>query len=252
MLTTVYTEGPMLPLPNPSPWSQTKRDAAGSAINVPLDADSLGAAYHWRAVLSGDSWLDPFQSSPGFGYLSLLAFAYNGGHDSHGTIGSKAYDMRGARWSMDVRANGLRLGAQVNLYFWMQFRDVRACLGKGRYVNVSYLAQTVDGLLGYTAPFERGGQQTVTSDFKRLVVDFDPTRPTEWIHMGAANSNGVDTRETATKSAPRTSGISIASSGIGIGTAASSPGTGRRCRRPGIIRMGNCRSAGCNSMSIPR
>lgn len=195
MLTQVYFEGPTPPIPSPSPWFQTKRDANGSAANAPLDIDSLGADYHWRAVLNGDSWLDPFQSAPGFGYLSLLAVAYSKGHDSNGTIGTKAYDMRGARWSMEVRANGLRLGAGVNLYFWMQFRDTRAALGKGRYVNVSYLAQTVDNLLGYTAPFERTSQQTVTSEFKPLVVNFDTTRPADWIHMGAANSNGVNTTD---------------------------------------------------------
>lgn len=185
-LQQVYYEAPTTPIVTPSPWFQVKHDTAGSAVNVPLDIDSMGADYHWRAVLNGDSWLDTFQSPPGFGYLSLLAVAYSGGHDSNGTIGAKAYDLRGARWSMEVRANGLRLGAQVNLYLWFQFRNKWAQLGKGRYVNMSYLGQTIDDLLGYTAPFERATQQTVTSDFKLLTVNFDVSKPTDWIHMGSS------------------------------------------------------------------
>ena len=183
-LQQVYFEGPAAGA-SPCPWFQV-RQVDGAAVNAPLVLGTQGSEVFWRATLNGDSWVDPFQSTPGFGYLSLLAVAWNGGHSSAGTIGNKAYDMRGARFSFEVRANALRLGPYVNLYFWMQFRDIRAQLGKGRYVNLSYLNRTLDSALGFTAPFERFVQQTISSNFVPIVVDFTVARPWDWIHMGSA------------------------------------------------------------------
>jgi hypothetical protein len=167
-----------------SNWKQILQ-VNGSSVITPLTLGNVGADYHWCAAMNGDSWLDPFQSPPGAGFLSMLAYAYNAGHDSLGTIGTKAYDMRGARFCMEVRAENLRLGKQTNLFFWIQFRDIRAKLGQGRYVNTSYLKTTVDSVLGYTAPFERATTETRTTGFVPLVVDFDVSRPWDWIHNGS-------------------------------------------------------------------
>jgi hypothetical protein len=188
----------------PSPWYQVDAKADGEPRNRPLELGGAGSDQYWRGTYRS-LWLDPYQSPPGFGFLSLLAVAYNGGHssDPSSIVGTQAYNMKGARFSCEVRAENLRLGKRVRLFFWIQIRDERANLGEGRYVNLSYLAKPLDRALGFTAPFERGKHQTITSDFVPFIVNFDAARLHDWIHMGSA-LNRLDTYENSTTHVPTT------------------------------------------------
>ena len=189
---------------NPSPWYQVEAKSDGEPKNTPLELGGAGPDRYWRGTYRS-LWLDPYQAPPGFGYLSLLAVAFNGGHSTDSTcvIGNQAYNMKGARFSCEVRAESLRLGRRVRLFFWIQIRDERAQLGEGRYVNLAYLAKPLDRALGFTSPFERPKHQTITSQFVSFVVNFDSARPHDWIHMGSA-LNRADAYDVNTTHTPVT------------------------------------------------
>lgn len=186
-LTTVYYEGPTTQTGVPA-WVQvlTAPEARYATLDLASDATGL----FWRGVYSSNLWIDPNHIDPGAGYCGLMAVASNGTRGgASAVIGDQPYNLTGGRFSVDIRANvaggGLRIGQNVRLVYWIQFRDPTANHGEGRYVNLAYIGQTVDRLLGFTVPFERAATELVTSDWVTLTVPFDPSQEADWLHYGS-------------------------------------------------------------------
>ena len=169
-----------------SPWYRTKAVTG----DTPLDLYGDTPLY-WRGVYSSDCWLDNNHIGPdGIGWVSLMAIAQNGCRGgASGVIGDRPYNLIGGEFRVSVGcvSSSLRLGPGVSLHFWVQCRDPEAEQGKGAYINLGYLRRTVDRVLGFTAPFERTGQETKsTSGFTELVVTFDPSRHDQWLPYGTS------------------------------------------------------------------
>jgi hypothetical protein len=171
-----------------SPWFQI-RGPSGTGGPLALVNDDSRC---WRGIYASDLWVDDNHVAPGVGYVGIMMAAFSGAHGSalYDVIGDQPYNLHGARLSCEVRAPssgpGLRLGKHVRILFWIQFRDLRANVGAGCYVNIGYIGRSIDHVLGFTAPFERKAQETVATDWLPFDVTFDVTRPEDWVMYGAS------------------------------------------------------------------
>lgn len=154
----------------------------------PLELHNANGQACWRQDAS-DLWLDANHVSPGIGYLSIMAAAYNGCHSSgeHCVIGDRPYDLRGARFSCLIGAESLRLGRDVRVLFWIQFHDRTAADGEGRYVNLGYAANPVDARLGFAPLHTRGRHEVRSSTLVPFEVVFDAARPADWVGYGSSD-----------------------------------------------------------------
>lgn len=187
---TVYAASPVASA-ELAPWFSVtnanpayQQPGAGSAMTRMSPADDGGPC--WRASFT-DLWIDPNHTAPGVGYLSLLACAYSGAWSPqwYRVIGDRAYDLRGAQFSFDIKIDNLRIGRKVRLLYWAQFRDLSAANGEGRNVNLAYVGRTLDAQLGFSPVLERGGPETRSTGWVRVVIPFDPTKTGEWICYGS-------------------------------------------------------------------
>lgn len=119
-----------------SRWlTQTSDDPANCAA-LPVQVEASGNTY---AVSRGPWWTDTNHSSPGLGYLHLVAFAYHRDWSSDGVVSAgfpgRPIDLRNAEVVVRWRAPTLQLPVDAKLLFWFQTHDPARPRTDPRYVN---------------------------------------------------------------------------------------------------------------------